>query len=109
MTPDKEYKPPVNPDSSQSATVFQQDIFPGQVKAIHLQPNPVETGMLYYCQDGRLVGIRIGSSGQFLTIAKGVPTWSSTLPNYASNALALAAGLTAGMFYRNGDNVCITH
>jgi len=31
------------------------------------------------------------------------------LPSYSSNALALAAGLTAGAFYTNGDNVCAVH
>ena len=31
------------------------------------------------------------------------------LSAYAGNAAAIAGGLTAGAFYRNGDNVCVVH
>lgn len=31
------------------------------------------------------------------------------IPDYASNADALTAGLTAGMVYRNGDFLCIVN
>lgn len=30
-------------------------------------------------------------------------------PNYASNVLAIAGGLSVGTVYRNGDNLCVVH
>jgi hypothetical protein len=33
----------------------------------------------------------------------------NSVPSYASNILALAAGLPVGAFYRNGDTLCIVH
>jgi hypothetical protein len=59
-----------------------------------------------------------GTSGQVLTTnGSGVTYWSSVLSGsgltvYASNALAIAGGLTAGDFYRTGadpDVVCVVH
>lgn len=32
-----------------------------------------------------------------------------TLPEYASNAAALAGGLVVDQLYRNGDAVCVVH
>lgn len=37
------------------------------------------------------------------------PPIDTTYPSYASNAAAIAGGLTAGKHYRNGDNVCVVH
>jgi hypothetical protein len=56
----------------------------------------------------QIIGAASLDSGAITTNGAGKITLSS-LSNYANNAAAVTAGLTAGQLYRNGDNLCIVH
>ena len=66
---------------------------------------------------GAFIPMQLNASRyNFTTGSVGIGTTAPTaplhvvgLPSYASNAAALSGGLTAGAFYRNGDNVCVVH
>lgn len=65
---------------------------------------PVDHSFLH-----RVIFISISSPEQSFGVDDSGNLYIAKTTNYASNALALAAGLVVGNVYRNGDNLCIVH
>lgn len=80
------------------------DVYIGDINVSNvMQVKGVQDGTKGYIQFGSGSSMpRIGGNGSNrLTM--------SNIPNYASNAAAISAGLSFGDIYRNGDNLCIVH
>ena len=57
-----------------------------------------------------IVSGSIQTTGSLSVSGSGLsPLTLLNIPNYASNADAITAGLTIGMVYRNGDMLCIVN
>lgn len=58
--------------------VLSQNIAPGAINQQHLLPSPVAKGDIYYGRDGvHFARLPIGTTGQVLTVAGGIPTYAT--------------------------------
>lgn len=57
----------------------------------------------------RVFFVCVASPEQSIGVFDSGYLYIANIGNYGSNALAIAAGLTTGTVYRNGDNLSIVH
>ncbi len=69
----------MQPDQQKGLSVLitQEMIAPGAVRPLHLVPAPIALGDIYYSKGINFGTLGIGTTGQVLTVAKGIPSWAT--------------------------------
>lgn len=65
-------------DKLEQKRIYQGDVVPGAVKPRHLVAGDNPEGSLYYSDGTNFVNLGIGTEGQVLKMAAGIPTWTNT-------------------------------